>query len=227
MLVGSNDSIILYYNIVYHIIIYILYGLMCPTSRLFAAAVLAASEVVLRPQDSAISLCQAARTWKMRNFMWNVGRTGRIQDSFQRISQISLILVCWHVFRNRLAQPHCGRRFYIVSTVEPISLSSAKAPCRNAPRWHLQSPPSFTDMKIDKPWPSTWTKHIEKTPVSMQYGAVHWWVSKTDFKIFQDSNQVPTSASSWFKGYVCMCPTSRVDLLTWRRLKPHFSEAAQ
>lgn len=62
MLVGSNDSIILYYNIVYHIIIYILYGLMCPTSRLFAAAVLAASEVVLRPQDIAISLCQAART---------------------------------------------------------------------------------------------------------------------------------------------------------------------
>lgn len=141
--------IILYYIPLYYIIIYIC-GLMCPTSRLFAAAVLAASEVVLRPQDIAISLCQAARTWKMRNFMWNVGRMGRIQDSFQRISQIS-ILVCWHVFRNRLAQPHCGRRFYIVSTVGPISLS-AKAPCRNAPRWHLQSPPSFTDMKLDTLW---------------------------------------------------------------------------
>ena len=58
-----------------------IYGLMCPTSRLFAAAVLAASEVVLRPQDIDIAV--------MRNFMWNVGRMGRIQDSFQRISQIS------------------------------------------------------------------------------------------------------------------------------------------
>ena len=176
-----------------------IYGLMCPTSRLFAAAVLAASEVVLRPQDIDIAV--------MRNFMWNVGRMGRIQDSFQRISQISedftdFTNIGFDMF---LGIDLPSRTAEGVSTVGPISLSSAKAPCRNAPRWHLQSPPSFTDMKIHKPWPSTWTKHIEKTSVLMQYGAVHWWVSKTDFKIFQDSNQVPTSASSWFKGYVCVC----------------------
>ena len=73
-----------------------------------AAAVLMVSGVVLRPQhrtlQAVISILKNAESHVKCGKMWEEYKTVRGFHGFH--------LWFRHVLRNRLAQPHCGRRFY-------------------------------------------------------------------------------------------------------------------